>query len=395
MPTTVKNVAPRARALRKLRTWIAEGTLEKGLALPPDRELSARLGVGLGTVQRALRILIDEGVVRHDKGRTRVLVGSDQSANSNALDGMVVVAGFEQPFPHATGGWLDFISVGAVEATRAAGLHSLLLSPAALLSDEELRRVEIGRPKGVVFPEQLGGVSIDVIARLAAAGLPVVVNGDGPPLTEYDRVVSDHEAGAYALTRWLIQERGCKRILQLAFAHGDYWMAARRVGYERAMREAGIEPLAPLEFVGVKPASTTDDSEIWFKTGAAYLTGLLYPWLTGSSRVDAVLAISDEYVPWVARAARTFGLQPGQDLLIAGYDNLWAEQAWQDFELAPPTVTIDRRNQIVGQELVNLLLDRAAGRIGPEPLRRIIAPELVVPTGAERANIIRFGRPLA
>ena len=70
--------------------------------------------------------------------------------------------------------------------------------------------------------------------------------------SEIDAVTSDHEAGSYALTKWLISQ-GRKRILrfwQLAVSGPSEvqpWLTQRNAGYERAMRECGVEPLPAVE----------------------------------------------------------------------------------------------------------------------------------------------------
>ena len=87
--------------------------------------------------------------------------------------------------------------------------------------------------------------------------LPVVVNDDGPTLSQYDRVISDHEIGAYELTSWLLGQ-GRRRILPLWGVDRErYWVKMREAGYQRAMREAGLEPL-PAVYVQVGPPSPAE-----------------------------------------------------------------------------------------------------------------------------------------
>ena len=57
-----------------VRGALLRGELEPGDRLPPGRELAQVLGVNLETVQRAYRLLADEGVVTSRVGRgTRVV----------------------------------------------------------------------------------------------------------------------------------------------------------------------------------------------------------------------------------------------------------------------------------------------------------------------------------
>lgn len=57
-----------------VRRGLAEGELEPGSALPAGRDLASALGVNLDTVQRAYRLLADEGLVTARVGRgTRIV----------------------------------------------------------------------------------------------------------------------------------------------------------------------------------------------------------------------------------------------------------------------------------------------------------------------------------
>lgn len=57
-----------------VRGALLRGELEPGERLPPGRQLAEALGVNLDTVQRAYRLLADEGVVASRVGRgTRIV----------------------------------------------------------------------------------------------------------------------------------------------------------------------------------------------------------------------------------------------------------------------------------------------------------------------------------
>lgn len=57
-----------------VRRALADGELRPGSALPPGRDLATALGVNLDTVQRAYRLLADEGLVSVRVGRgTRIV----------------------------------------------------------------------------------------------------------------------------------------------------------------------------------------------------------------------------------------------------------------------------------------------------------------------------------
>ncbi|MBK5221905.1 MAG: GntR family transcriptional regulator [Acidimicrobiia bacterium] len=64
-----------------VRGSVLTGNLVAGQRLPPGRELAAGLGVNLETVQRAYRLLVDEGLLVSRVGRgTRVVDDVDTDA---------------------------------------------------------------------------------------------------------------------------------------------------------------------------------------------------------------------------------------------------------------------------------------------------------------------------
>lgn len=66
----IQTISAQDAVARALRRWIALGLLRPGDQLPPERELSERLGIGRRTLREAIRVLNDEGLVRTVKGRS-------------------------------------------------------------------------------------------------------------------------------------------------------------------------------------------------------------------------------------------------------------------------------------------------------------------------------------
>lgn len=75
-----------------IRRALVQGSLEPGDRLPPGRELAESLGVNLETVQRAYRLLVEDGIVTSRVGRgTRVSDTIDLSrlGVEGALDALI------------------------------------------------------------------------------------------------------------------------------------------------------------------------------------------------------------------------------------------------------------------------------------------------------------------
>jgi DNA-binding LacI/PurR family transcriptional regulator len=95
---------------------------------------------------------------------------------------------------------------------------------------------------------------------------------------------------------------------------------------------------------------------------------------------------SDREVFITAAACRLFGVEPGRDLVIVGYDNYWRRCMERQYEPYIPAATVDKHNEKMGGELVRLLLDRVADRLPPEPQTRVIPPQLVITSTSEETD---------
>jgi DNA-binding LacI/PurR family transcriptional regulator len=209
--------------------------------------------------------------------------------------------------------------------------------------------------------------------------VPVVVDSDEPELADFDQVLSDHEDGSYQLTKWLI-ERGRRRILRFwqrapLPVRRPRWLAQRDKGYERAVREAGLEVLPPVEFRGARYDESKAEE---FEQMARQVAGNLVDVFQGRNAPDAVMAISDGVVFPLAAGLRLLKRRPNEDVWLAGYDRYWADCLSRRWEKAVPLATVDKRNYETGRALVRLLVDRIAGRLGATPQRRVVTPELVI-----------------
>ena len=385
--TSVQNKSPRARAMVGLRDLMTTGVLRPGDALPAERDLCHQLGVSLTTLHRATKALEVEGLIRSAGGRTRLVADRPSGQMKLLQDTIVVLAPSRRPPPsHHMSGWMEYVTVGAFDAIEAAGFHAL-----AFHSDrsapEDLQGLIDARPLGAIIPEVVGRNTpvIELVERFKTAGIGVTVFDDSPEFANVDRVVSDQVEGTAQLTAWMIAQ-GRRRILQiLPGGRHDYWLDMRRQGYERSMREAGLEPL-PAVMQLPFDSSEPEDPEVrktLLRAKIAYDTGCLMPYLTGDDTVDAILLPSDGHAATVAGALRNFGKQPNRDVLLGGYDNFWSDCWEQKYVPICPAATIDRQNPAMGQELVTLLLDRLQGRLPAKPQRRAVSPKLVIADPAE------------
>jgi len=370
--------SPAEKAAGILRDWIFSGKLAPGRKLPSERELEKALNTSRVSVRAALKALEAEGLVRAEARRARFVVWeADASSHSvsNSI-GVIIAEGFAGPgMSVGRPSWLGILHHSILHENMGRGFSTLFVAAS---------RVAVHRPdagssrllRAIIQVAPVDGAAGAEFLRaaLAAPGAPVAALGDEAAPVGADLVFSDHETGSCQLTRWLV-ERGARRLLRCRPPLGrPDWLARRDAGFERALTEAGIAPLPVLEIPGLREAG--EDAAL-FEQMSRLVAGHLADKLRGDNAADAILAASDGTVGIMNRACRILGLEPGRDVLVAGYDNYWRECPETRFEPAPPAVTVDKQDALLGATLAGLVHDRLSGKLPAEPQRIVVAQKLV------------------
>lgn len=362
---------PRARALRLLREAVA-GPLAAGQPLPPERALSEQCGVSRTTLRWALQQLAREGVLRPAGARTR-LVADPTIRPAMAADAVYLFSSIEVGGSGRTGGWGEFVHIGAMQGLRALG-RTVLIPGCGVPDEATVTAILRERPVGVLLPEpMLTGTDDPRVARAAeaftAAGVPTVVFGENP--ASCDRVCSDHAGGAHDLSRWLIGQGRRRQLCLYVGPSPAPWPGLRHAGHARALAEAGLPP-PPLVWMHWRHGAEA------FREQVLEIAGLLAPHLLAAEPIDAVLAMSDGHVPAISAALRHCGREPGRDVVVAGYDAYWQEAPERELCGDPPVASVDKGNLELGRAMAALLEERIAGTLPAAPQLRLIAPRLVV-----------------
>ena len=379
---SIQNQSPRIRSIRKLRQWIREGLLPAGEPLPPENELADKLQVSRTTVRAAVKAIEDEGLVRTADNRRRIVLKNKASSDSLLSDTVTIITHLGEAWPSGVHqpvatGWERYIQIGLVDAIRNAGLHALTLR-FDRLHDDQVKKLLLEQPRGLVLmrPTLLSREVLAVARQLRESGVPIVSYGYSHGL-EFDSLTSDHADGCQKLCQWLI-ENGRRRILRVwdrpIGAEIEEWRRQRDIGYEISMRQADLEVLPPLE-VPPLPEAAIQSREA-FDLRARLILGYLWEHLSGPNPVDAILGLTDGACYPISAACRMLGKQPNRDITVVGYDNYWQDSPHRKWESAGPAATIDKLNLDLGKELMDLLLDRANGKLPPEPQLRLMQPRL-------------------
>jgi len=368
---------PRSAVMREIIRNIEAGNYAVGQPLPSTRKLSETLNVHRGTITRAFSLLEDEGYLKIGANGMRIVASKSNQASKfvgQSIAMLIMPPESWRENSHESG-WLEYIDRGMFEQIRAEKLHAMWLHP-DLVNEAMVSDLMRNRPQGIVVGEhaaRLPGM-VSLLEPLHRSGLPMVVYGDAPKLAAFDRVVSDHELGAYDLTKWLIS-RGCKRIVMLFGENRNYyWSEGRIRGCRRALEEAGLPLVEPV--YAVVRDERESNREI-FDENVRTIAGHIFEHI-GSNRVDAILCASDCLVFPVAALLKRAGWEPNKDVLITGYDNYWQEAPERAFLEAIPAATVDKLNPVIGKEMVKLLLERISGKLPDEPQRRVVAAKMIV-----------------
>jgi LacI family transcriptional regulator len=235
--------------------------------------------------------------------------------------------------------------LGVIGESLAARGHDLMLLAAPPGSDERTvyrRIIDERRADGCIVVRTR--LRDERVVWLQDAGLPFVCHGRTEAEQPYAFVDGDGESGFYALTRRLAG-LGHSRIAHLAAPEAFSFAGYRAKGWRGAMADAGLEPGPSLACAANEDAG---------QAAAARL-------LAGPERPTAVVCATDRIAIGAMRAAVAAGLTPGQDVAIAGHDDIHASRFTHP---ALTTMALDVR--AMGERLVERLFERMGGA-DPEP----------------------------
>lgn len=243
----------------------------------------------------------------------------------------------------------EFLSA-AEETLRASG-YQLIVANTHASSDQELELLALfraGRADGLIIA-QADETHAPTWAALKAMGLPVVFH-DREAKGLGDAVIVDHRAGSYAATRHLIG-LGHRRIALLTTPSVIRPGRERTAGYERALREAGLEPSADL-IRGINASSELSFSEV--KT----LLALKTP-------PTAIICLGTRMLAGVLSALTSSGLEVPRDMSLVGVGDTDLLRLHRP---AISSVRWDIAN--CGRMAASLLIERLEQRLAPDASRR-------------------------
>ena len=223
MSTNTKEKPKYLQHFEDVRRQIEAGELRPGDRLPSYAELRKSQGLTQDTIERSHALLEKDGYIER-LARKGTFVSSPNAAkqglaNKNILSNSVVVLtkGSESHWDyHQQKGWGEYITLGALNELRNSSRHAMSLAPGNF-QKSDLEYFLQSPPAGAIIigEPDFTAPMMEIATRLQGLKIPVVMYGDGPELSTFDRVISDHQQGSYELTRLLIG-RGHRRIMRVA-----------------------------------------------------------------------------------------------------------------------------------------------------------------------------------
>lgn len=329
-----------------LADGIRRGEWPVGAQLPSIRDLIERHDVSLPVVRMALDALAETGVIRTEHGRGSFVVRVPEGGTMRLVLFLLCNRSRLDPF-------FSRVLSGAERAASAAGCALVFRQIEPDDVGGAARQLTALAVDGVVCS---GDIDDESYRALMASGLPFALAGglyrQQPAPPEVRIIGNDNFQGGRLATDHLLAA-GHRRIgLITGPVVGRHWKL-RRLGYEAALREAGV-----VFDAGLTAESPSDSADAAEPVVARLVSE--HPDMT------ALFAGNDRYALGAYRALRHLGKRVPRDLSIVGYDDLdFAET------LDPPLTTIQPDIEGIGEGVIQLLLEALAGQPPRQVLRRV------------------------
>ncbi len=279
----------------KLRQRIVSGELVSGSYLPPLRQLTKTYKLADKTIQRALKQLAQEGLVRSEPRKGYRILPQFKAPELGGPIAFIIAEGKQ------ISGWMVHhrVRLGVFQELAARRGWSLLTVPTQGRPPTEIceQLVSVGACGAI-----LDSVDESLLKRLNDFGLPAVLTDNLSLPGSIDEVRTNEFEGAYLAARFLAQ-KGHRR---MAWLGPPDWTQNALERFGGAIAGACSAGLSPDSIERVKLENDALEAQ----------TGI---YLKGRRRPKAVLALWRDNALAVAQAAESQGLVLGQDLELVGW----------------------------------------------------------------------------
>lgn len=333
-----------------LRDRITAGSLRPLDRLPPEVDLARELDVSRGTVRQALDILVQEGMLTRTQGKG-TFVSERPGRQASGIIGVVV--------PYLRDTLISEILRGAEQALHDAGYSMILSHSDSDLAREQqqIQRVVTNNPEGLILFPMAATHEYDMLAGILPPELPVVVIDRRLPGLRSDVVMSDNIGGGRIAVRHLL-ELGHRRIACITTPDRPSSVVDRITGYEQAMQEAGLFPLAAVPLAGSgRPATGRSSSA---PTYSAEELAPVDSLLGQGEPPTALFCVNDFVALGVLHHLRSKGVRVPEETAVVGFDDI-AMSGYPSIELT----TVAQAKTTIGATAAARLIERIGGDRSP------------------------------
>jgi DNA-binding LacI/PurR family transcriptional regulator len=325
------------------------------------KDIAKQLNVSVATVSRALRDLPD---IHPDTKKAVLDLAAEWDYQPNVLATSLVKSktktlGVIVP---DLGYYFFSTVVKAIEEAAIAAGYSLLITQTQESYERELTNIQNlsrGQVEGIIISLSRETMNLDHLTRLQRRGIPLVFFDRDSDEIVASKVMVDNEQSAYEAVKHLL-ESGCKRIAFLAGPKSVSVSNQRRLGYLRALSEAGIEE---------DPALIIHSD--YFQDTATQQT---YDLMQLNDRPDGILVVSDRLALGVLVALRELKISVPEQMKIVSFNNEPICSV-----VSPSISSVAQPLEEIGRLAIELLIDQIEHKGEDIPARvEVLKTNLVV-----------------
>jgi LacI family transcriptional regulator len=341
---------------------IREGDFQPGQAIDSERVLAKRLNVARMTVVRAIRDLIDHGVLYRRPGRRGTFVKGDspcpQALSTARTRKSTVGLCFLEVYRSNHPFFSKLIKAAGEECTRnrlGFTVYSVRAGDIFYQRDGSIMRaIRDGDVRGLLLA---GRMDTGDMVGLKNLGVPYIWINHEIPGENIPTVLVDYADGAFSMMDYLVHLGHARIALLMGTAHNRASYESR-VGYRLGLRRFGIAWDEDLVRHG------GFDEESGYRMAKAVLSL--------DRRPTALYAVDDLIACGAIKAAHELGLRIPDDVSVVGCGNLVSEYA-----VSPGLTTLDIHLAKLAGVAFDLLNRICAGQSNAD-LRLTFCPELIV-----------------
>lgn len=288
----------------ELKDGIANGEQKAGDLLMPENQIAQKYGVDRSTVRKALKMLVDDGLVEKLPGKGTVILDPKAlAASSEPRQQSYRNIGFLLP----SGNAITQAFYATLFCVLERELKRFNFSLIYLTFDAQDSLSTVIAEYNLVGMFFVSNTAESQIGEAFKLGIPcAIVNSCDPRIPS---ILSDNDKGGYLAGKHLI-ENGHLHPIVLSGVRSYVCSAERIRGFRRAYAEIGVE----IPEADILPGDSWEQ-EAGISAIRRYLAACSKP-------PTAIFALNDRLAFGAVQAIFQYGLHVPKDISVIGYDNL-------------------------------------------------------------------------